>query len=109
MSDISFNILSTKAGRSSSEYVFTKNERKINEDHATKKLKKYVVDVKPQERLHFHNLRHTFASWLVQDDVSLYKVQKLHGHSDISVTQVFSRLQPEQLHETVNRLQIALN
>jgi site-specific recombinase XerD len=60
-------------------------------------------------KLHFHSLRHTFATWLVQDGVSLYEVQKLLGHSNISVTEIYSHLQPEQLHGTVNRLQIALN
>jgi site-specific recombinase XerD len=60
-------------------------------------------------RLHLHSLRHTFASWLVQDGVSLYEVQKLLGHSSIAVTEIYSHLQPEQLHETVNRLKVSLN
>lgn len=33
------------------------------------------------DRLHFHSLRHTFASWLVQDGASLFEVQKLMGYS----------------------------
>jgi integrase/recombinase XerD len=59
------------------------------------------------KNLHFHSLRHTFASWLVQDGVSLYEVQKLLGHSSIAVTQVYSPLQPEQLHATVNRIRFS--
>ena len=102
MSDVVFNLMSAKAGRVTGEYVFTKKGQKINDDHATKKLKKYVVDAKLPNGLHFHSLRHTFASWLVQDGVSLYEVQKLLGHSNIAVTQVYSHLQPEQLHDTVN-------
>ena len=58
MSDIVLNLLRTKAGRAPGEYVFTKNSRKINDDHATKKLKKYVVDGKLSNGLHFHSLRH---------------------------------------------------
>jgi integrase len=109
LSDIAFTILSTKAARTTNEYVFTKNGRRINDDHATKKLKKYVVQGKLPKGLHFHSLRHTFASWPVQDGVSLYEVQKLLGHSSSVMTQVYSHLQPEQLHQTVNRLQFALN
>ncbi len=35
------------------------------------------------DKLNVHSLRHTFASWLVQEGVSLYKVQRLLGHQDI--------------------------
>ena len=54
--------------------------------------------------LHFHSLRHTFASWLVQEGVSLYEVQRLLGHSNISVTEIYAHLQPCQLHSAVNKL-----
>ncbi len=46
---------------------------------------------------------------LVQDGVSLYEVQKLLGHSNIAVTQVYSHLQPEGLHATVNKISVQLN
>ena len=77
--------------------------------HVAKVFKKYAKKAALSEQVHFHSLRHTFASWLVQDGVSLYAVQKRLGHSSISVTQVYSHLQPEQLHETVNRLKINVN
>ena len=73
------------------------------------KLKKYVTEIGLDGKLHFHSFRHTFASWLVQDGVSLYEVQKLLGHSNIAVTQVYSHLQPEGLHSTVNKISLTLN
>jgi integrase len=90
MSDVAFNLMSEKAGRVTGEYVYTRNRRKINDEHATNKLKKYVVDAKLPKGLHFHSLRHTCASWLVQSGVLLYEVEvkKLLGHSNISVRQV---------------------
>ena len=108
MNDVVFAILNTKANRFS-DYVFMPRGHKINDDHATKKLKAYVTANGLNGKLHFHSLRHTFASWLVQDGVSLYEVQKLLGHSNIAVTQVYSHLQPEGLHNTVNRISIQLN
>jgi len=65
------------------------------------------VPAKLNDDLRFHSLRRTFASWLAQDDVSLIAIQKLLNRSSATVTQVDSHLQPEQMHETVNR--IALN
>ena len=41
--------------------------------------------------------------------VSLFEVQKLVGHSNIAVMQVYSHLQPKTLHSTVNRISLVLN
>ncbi len=111
MNDAIYSLMQRKSQNiQNDEYIFTKKGRKINDDHASKMLKKYVRAVLGKNcRLHFHSLRHTFASWLVQDGVSLYEVQKLLGHSNIAVTQVYSHLQPEALHNTVNRISMPMN
>ncbi len=103
-------LLRSKAEGVSSKYVFTLNGNQIPGDLITHKFKAYVLDCCLREsRLHFHSLRHTFASWLVQDGVSIYAVKELLGHSDIKTTLVYSHLQPEHLLGTVNRISIALN
>ena len=48
----------------------------------------------PRNKVVFHTLRHTFASWLVQNDVPIYTVAKLMGHSTIQMTQRYSHLSP---------------
>jgi integrase len=47
-----------------------------------------------------HALRHSAASWLVQDGVSLYEVQRLLGHESFAVTQRYSHLAPDA-HQVV--------
>lgn len=107
LSETASNLLKQKPAHSGSDYVFKLNGRRIYDKWVTRKFKYYVYECHFQEdRLHFHSLRHTFASWLVQDGVSLYEVQKLLGHTDMKVTQIYSHLQPEQLHDTVNRIHI---
>ena len=107
--DVTYHLLCSKLGRRLDEYVFLHRGRRIAESWLSHRFKHCVRSAGLPDGLHFHSLRHTFASWLVQDGVSLYEVQKLLGHSSILVTQVYSHLQPEQLHETVNRLKIGLN
>ena len=38
------------------------------------------------EGVRFHDLRHTFATNLVDDGVDLHTVQELMGHADVSMT-----------------------
>ena len=57
-------------------------------------------------QVHFHTLRHTFASQLVQKGVSLYQVQKLLGHASPKVTEVYSHLQGAQMHEVVELIDL---
>ena len=53
---------------------------------------------------HPHDLRHTFASWLVMDGVPLYDVSKVMRHASIEMTQRYAHLAPDHLHSTVSRI-----
>jgi integrase len=52
----------------------------------------------------FHDLRHTFASMLINEGVSLYEVQRLLGHHHITMTERYSHLLPDTLQERVERV-----
>lgn len=51
---------------------------------------------------HFHDLRHTCASWLVMAGVDLRAVAEILGHKTIRMTMRYSHLSPEHLQKTVS-------
>lgn len=83
-----------------------------------KKLKKpYVSIAKVWDELRtkaglphvrIHDLRHQFASSLVNDGNSLYTVQQILGHSDPSVTQRYAHLSTKALQEAASSASLAI-
>ncbi|MCP5061780.1 MAG: tyrosine-type recombinase/integrase [Ignavibacteriae bacterium] len=88
-----------------SEFVFSKTEGiKFNNDYVSKSFKKAVRKAKMDEKIHFHTLRHSFASRLVQKGASIYIVKELLGHSDVTTTQIYSHLQPNNFIAVIDLL-----
>ncbi len=56
-------------------------------------------------RFHLHRLRHTFATNLGMQGVGAIKIQKLMGHSDLRMTQMYLRsIEAEELAEDMNKI-----
>lgn len=49
----------------------------------------------------FHDLRHTFASWAVQDGMDLYPLSRILGHKTMQMTARYSHLRTADLHDAV--------
>ncbi len=56
------------------------------------------------KNIRFHSLRHTYASWLVEGGVDLYRVKELMGHSSIQTTMRYAHLAPDNLRNEVERV-----
>ena len=84
-----------------SEYVFTyrgKPIKDIKKSFRTACMKAGITDFR------FHDLRHTFASYLVMNGVDLRTVAELMGHKTLRMVQRYSHLSPEHLKTAVEKI-----
>jgi integrase len=87
------------------EYVFLgQRGKKLNSGWVSRRFKTYAREAGLSERVHFHSLRHTFASWLVQNNVPILNVKEILGHRNIATTLVYARSTSEQLKESVKSI-----
>jgi len=54
------------------------------------------------EDIRLHDLRHSYASFLVNQGRSIYEVQKILGHSTVKTTQRYAHLSNETLLAATN-------
>ena len=83
---------------------YRKKDIKLNGEFISKQFKKAVRSAELNDNIHFHSLRHSFASALVQRSVSLYAVKELLGHEDIKTTQIYSHLTQSSLSNAIQLL-----
>ena len=107
LNSVCVDILKRRYENSSFEYqnVFTLSGKPFEQEKLSKNFKSYIIKAKINNKLNFHSLRHTNASWLVQSGVSIYVVSKLLGHSNISTTEIYAHLRREDLRNAVNQLE----
>ena len=56
------------------------------------------------EDFRFHDLRHSFASWFVQDGGDLYRLSRILGHATLQMTARYGHLRTDDLHEELERV-----
>jgi integrase/recombinase XerD len=96
---------SARDPRISSELVFsTKKGRPYNGEFVGKKFKDAARSAGLNPKVHFHSLRHSFASNLVQRDVQILVVKELLGHEKLSTTQIYAHVKHENLSAVVKQL-----
>ena len=61
------------------------------------------------ENFHCHDLRHTFATRLIQNGIDLYKVKELLGHKTLAMTMRYAHHYPQSLRAGIETLDSCYN
>jgi integrase len=84
------------AGRPRDALVFTApHGGPVTDEHFRNRVWYPAIEAAGVRRFPPRIMRHTAASWLVQDGVPLYDVQALLGHEDYATTQRYAHLAPD--------------
>ena len=67
----------------------------------SRKFKRSVRKAGLPESIHFHTLRHSAATWLVQCRVPITYVKEILGHRNISTSMIYAHATAEHLQESV--------
>lgn len=88
-------------------YVFSKSDgKKYSNDFVSKSFKRAVRKTSIDRSIHFHSLRHSGISYMLNKGVPVNVVKQIAGHSSIAVTNIYSHT---NLHELRNAIQVLNN
>ena len=102
-------------GAQPGELVF-KSRKGVKQGHVSSAFRRAVATLglnegktDTRDKVVFHSLRHSFASWLVSQGTPLLIVKELLGHKTIAMTERYSHMAPDCKREAVNQLEITFN
>lgn len=106
LNDSALDVLAQVGTQGNSEYLFlSKHDERFQRIH---KQWHRIRKLAGLEFLRLHDLRHGFASFLVNSGRTLYEVQQILGHSDPKVTMRYSHLSSKALQEAANTASLAI-
>ena len=73
----------------------------LNINYVSKNFKRASLKAGMNKRIHFHSLRHSYASNLAQAGVPLLNIKELLGHSTILVTEIYTHNRFDELQRAV--------
>lgn len=65
----------------------------------SKLIRDHTNSARIKKRVTAHTFRHTCATHLLDNEVDIFKIQKLLGHSRASTTQIYTKVSPRQIKQ----------
>ena len=93
-----------KKKKDDTSYIFSVNNRPITIRQAQKVVKEAAKRAGIKKRVFCHALRSSFATHLLEDGTDIRVIQELLGHSDLSTTQIYTKVSTQQLKKVKSPL-----
>ncbi len=95
-----WNLARSKFARKPSEYLFlNKRGKRLSRMGLWKILHSYIKKAGITKNVSPHTFRHTFATHLLEGGANLRAVQEMLGHTSITTTQIYTKIEREYLKE----------
>jgi integrase len=101
-------VLLRRSKENLTEYVFSNVKGDGPRNHATSGIKKAMKRAGINE-FTIHDFRHTCASRLIQNGLSLYDVESILGQTDVQTTQRYAHLESRDVSQRARDIMEALN
>ncbi|MDK1716590.1 tyrosine-type recombinase/integrase [Dellaglioa algida] len=104
-------LFATQGFNNKLNFVFITKYHEIPSDNAVNKtLRKILTELDTKNKITFHGLRHTHASMLISQDVSINYISERLGHANISVTyNIYTHLLKTSREQENNKAMDVLN
>lgn len=87
----------------------------LSEQSARRMIHKYADAIQADMNITPHMFRHSFATYLMEEDVNIRYIQKMLGHASITTTQIYTFVTTEKEKEILrtrhprNKMQLTVN
>jgi integrase/recombinase XerC/integrase/recombinase XerD len=88
---------SLELDRDGGALFLSRRGRRLSTSDVRRRLRRWVREAALAGGISPHTLRHSFATHLMEGGADLRSIQELLGHSSVSTTQIYTRVEPSRL------------